>query len=182
MIGGSWDDELTAFVPRIALAGDGDTYKREMMALIARVHDTHANLWSSLEARPPTGSCQIPITLRFIENQAVVTGYADTTPAPSLNLKRGDVVTAIDGVPVTDLVEQWSPYYAASNQPTRMRDIARSMTRGACGSATMAISRDGQTQELKPTGPRNQPRARAPDAPTIVRARRFESCRPTWPI
>ena len=149
VIGGSWDDELTAFVPRIATAGDSDTFKREMMALIARVHDTHANLWSSLDARPPTGSCQIPITLRFIENQAVVTGYADTTPAPSLNPKRGDVVTAIDGAAVTDLVEQWSPYYAASNEPTRLRDIARSMTRGACGPATISISRDGQPQELK---------------------------------
>ena len=27
----------------------------------------------------PLGACQIPITLRFIENQAVVTGYADAT-------------------------------------------------------------------------------------------------------
>ena len=27
-----------------------------MMALIARVHDTHANLWGSLEVRPPGGA------------------------------------------------------------------------------------------------------------------------------
>ena len=149
VIGGSWDDELTTFIPRIAMAGDSDTYKREMMALIARVHDTHANLWSSLDARPPAGACQIPATLRFIENQAVVTGYTGTATAASPSLQPGDVVTAIDGVAVINLVRQWSPYYAASNEPTRLRDIARSMTRGACGAATLAISRDGQTQEVK---------------------------------
>lgn len=162
VIGGSWDDELRDFIPRIAMAGDSDTYKREMLALIARVHDTHANLWSSLDARPPTGACQIPITLRFVENQAVVTGYAGAASGPSLSLKAGDVVTAIDGVAVTDLVEQWSPYYAASNEPTRLRDIARSMTRGACTSVTLAIVRDGKTQEL--TTDRTAPPATAVSA------------------
>jgi hypothetical protein len=52
LIGGSWDDELIAFIPRIALANDSDAYKEQMLALIARVHDTHANLWSSLAVRP----------------------------------------------------------------------------------------------------------------------------------
>jgi C-terminal processing protease CtpA/Prc len=169
VIGASWDDELTAFIPRIALANGSDTYTREMMALIARVHDTHANLWSSLDARPPTGACQIPITLRFIENQAVVTGYAGTAPAPASRLEAGDVITAIDGAAVTDLVERWSPYYAASNQPTRLRDIARSMTRGVCGPATLAVSRDGRTQELKadrtPESPGNASAGRTHDRP-----------------
>ena len=149
VIGGSWDDELTAFIPRIAIANDSDTYKREMIALIARVHDTHANLWSSLDARPPTGACQIPIALRFIENDAVVTGSSDAASDAATGLKLGDVVTAIDGVAVTELVRRWSPYYAASNQPTRLRDIARSMTRGACGLSALTVSRDGKTQELK---------------------------------
>ena len=70
----------------------------------------------------------------------------------------------------------------ASNEPTRLRDIARSMTRGACGPATMAISRDGQPQELKTERTAQPSAARRPDARTIVRATRFESCRPTWPI
>ena len=95
LIDGSWDGELTAFIPRIALANDGDAYKREMMALIARVHDTHANLWSSLAVRPPVGACQIPVTLRFIEDQAVVTGYVARGRRRRRRVcVRGDVVTA----------------------------------------------------------------------------------------
>jgi C-terminal processing protease CtpA/Prc len=149
VIGGSWDEELAAFIPRIAMASDAETYKREMMALIARVHDTHANLWSSLDVRPPTGACQIPITVRFIEDQPVVTAVPDATTAAGSGLQRGDVLSAIDGVPVAELVKRWSPYYAASNAPTRVRDIARGMTRGACGPVALSISRDGKTVEMK---------------------------------
>ena len=149
VIGGNWDDELTAFVPRIALAGDAETYKREMLALIARVNDTHANLWSSLDARPPTGACEMPIVVRFIGSDPVVTGHRDGAVELPSGLKPGDVLRTIDGAAVTDLVTRWSPYYAASNEPTRLRDIARSMTRGACGPAALTVSRDGPAQEIK---------------------------------
>jgi C-terminal processing protease CtpA/Prc len=152
----SWDEELTAFVPRMALASTADEYKRESLAFIARVQDTHANLWSSLDARPPVGACTLPVSLRFIENRAVVTGYTDAAAGPASGLQRGDVVNALDGVPVAQLVERWSPFYAASNQPTRLRDIARSLTRGACGAVPIHVSRGSAPLELKPE--RTQPK------------------------
>ena len=145
----SWDDELTTFIPRVALASSADEYKRELLAFIARIHDTHANLWSSLDARPPVGTCSIPVTLRFIENQLVVADQPAATTASASALQRGDVITALDGVAVPELVERWSPFYAASNQPTRMRDIAASATRGACGPAALRVSRENVNMELK---------------------------------
>jgi C-terminal processing protease CtpA/Prc len=144
-----WDDELTAFIPRVALASTSDEYKRALLAFIARIQDTHANLWSSLDARPPAGTCSIPVTLRFIENQPVVIRTPPAAAESAAVLERGDVVTALDGVPVTELVERWSPFYAASNGPARFRDIAASMTRGACGPATINISRDNMTREVR---------------------------------
>ncbi len=109
VIGENWDEVLTAFIPRIALATDSDAYKREMMALIARLHDTHANLWSSLDVRPPTGACRIPVTLRFIENTLVVSGYSNPESGPATGLQVGDIVDAIDAVAVGDLVQRWTP-------------------------------------------------------------------------
>src|SRR5581483_1048215 len=47
VLGEHWDEVLTTFLPKIALANQADAYRRELMALIAMVHDTHANLWSS---------------------------------------------------------------------------------------------------------------------------------------
>jgi C-terminal processing protease CtpA/Prc len=148
VLGEDWDKVLAQFIPRIALAKDADTYQRELMALIAKAHDTHANLWSSLRVRPPVGDCELPVQVRFIENQAVVTGYGATEAGRATGLKIGDVITELDGIPVPKLVETWAPYYAASNDPTRLRDIARSMTRGDCGESRIRVRRESETIEL----------------------------------
>lgn len=163
VIGESWDGVLREFIPRIALAKDADSYALEMMALIARVHDTHANLWSSLRLRPPVGNCQLPLHVRFVENRAVVWGFA----AVSTGLKIGDVITELDGKPVDDLVAGWKPYYAASNEPTILRDIARQMTRGECGATAVRVDRGGERIDLTPfrMSPAGLPQGNTHDQP-----------------
>ena len=144
-----WDKVLAEFIPRLALAKDKNAYQLETLALIARVTDTHANLWSAPPPlRPPAGECQLPVLTRFIENQAVVTGYAEPSSGPATGLQIGDIVETLDGTSVAELVKRWEPNYPASNQPTRLRDIARGMTRGACGPARVGISRPGKAVQI----------------------------------
>ena len=146
---GDWHRVLAEFVPRIALAPDKNAYQLEMIQLIGRVTDTHANLWSAPpQIRPPAGDCQLPVTMRFVENKAVVTGYSDASAGPATGLAIGDVVERLDGVPVDQLVARWEPYYPASNRPTRLRDIARGMTRGACAATSVGIRRDGKNLQV----------------------------------
>jgi hypothetical protein len=151
VIGEDWTGVLREFVPRVTLAKSRAAYERQLLALIARVHDTHANLWSSLASRPPVGDCEIPVRIRFIEGRPVVTTAGGS-------LETGDVITAIDGTPVSALIADWSPYYAASNEPTRLRDIGRFMTRGACGAATVAVTR--ATGDVAVKTAREKPTAR----------------------
>ncbi len=127
-----WHAVLSEFVPRMAAASDFDTYQLELFALIARVKDGHANLWSSLDVRPPRGKCHLPVRLRFVEDRAVVVGYTHAEDGPACGLKVGDAIDSLDGTAVETLVKTWSPYYAASNDSARRRDIARSLTRGEC--------------------------------------------------
>jgi C-terminal processing protease CtpA/Prc len=148
VVGVDWNQVLSDFLPRIALSKNAGDYQRELMALIAMDHDTHANLWSSLQQRPPMGTCQLPMAVRFAEDRAVVSGYLGDAGRTS-GLKPGDVILQLDGVPVSKLVETWSPYYAASNDPTRLRDIARSMTRGNCGEVALSVQRESEDLELK---------------------------------
>ena len=147
VMGEDWEKVLTEFIPKIALAENPESYQRELMALIAKVHDGHANLWSSLDLRPPVGKCKVPVQVRFVENSFVVAGFASA--AATSALKIGDIITALDGVPVAKLVENWTPYYADSNQAARLRDIAASMTRGACGESSIGVRREGQDIKLK---------------------------------
>jgi C-terminal processing protease CtpA/Prc len=146
VMGEDWNQILTDFIPRIAFAKDRDAYQTEFMALIAKVNDTHANLWSSIRLRPPLGDCQLPVTLRFIENRAVVVDPGAVTP-----LKAGDIIDQLDGVPVAKLVETWTPLYADSNQAARLRDMAASMTRGACGKATVSVIRGSEQLKIAAT-------------------------------
>lgn len=144
-----WDRALSEFIPKIALAENSESYQRELMALIAKVHDGHANLWSSLDVRPPVGKCQIPVKIRFVEKSPVVTGFARTEAATTSGLKIGDVITELDGVPVPKLTESWAPYYADSNEAARLRDIATFMTRGACGESAIEVRREGRDVKVK---------------------------------
>ena len=171
IVGEDWNRVLADFIPRIALASATEDYERELMAMIAKAHDGHANLWSALGARPPVGPCELPVNVRFIENQPVVSALTSTSDSAAA-LQVGDVITELDGVPVSKLVEQWAPYYATSNDAARIRDIARYMTRGACGDASIGIRR--QNADLKLTVPR------VPAGPNDSDLRRHDLPGPTF--
>jgi C-terminal processing protease CtpA/Prc len=135
----NWPSVLRDFIPRIALAGDKEAYQLALFQLIAKANDTHANLWSSLNLRPPTGECDLPVTVRFIENKPVVVALDASGSSP---IKVGDAVATLDGVPVASLFGSWAPYYADSNAAARQRDMAAAFTRGSCGPASLDVVRD----------------------------------------
>jgi hypothetical protein len=151
MLSDDWDTVLAKFIPRIALAKSPESYQSELMALIARAHDSHANLWSSLHIRPPVGPGQLPVKVRFIEKQAVITGYTDAAAAKTAGLEIGDIITHLDGMPVRKIVEDRAPYYPASNDAGRLRDLAHSLTGGACCESTVRVSRNGSSIDLPAT-------------------------------
>ncbi|MYM86365.1 peptidase S41 [Rugamonas sp. FT82W] len=147
-IGEDWDNVLRESITPVALSKDRSAYELAMIAVIARINDTHANLWSSLQVRPPVGACQLPLRIRFVEGAAAVSGYTNAVAGAATGLRPGDVIESIDGVPVSQLVDSWRPYYAASNEPTRLRDVAENMTIGACGRAQLKVRQDDGVKEV----------------------------------
>lgn len=148
VIGSDWAAVLPEFLPRMVAAKDVDRYRLEMLALISRLNDAHANLWGALEARPPRGDCQIPVNLRFVEGQAVVAGYTHPKKGKATGLKVGDAILALDGVPIDRLIESWKPFYSASNDAGRMAAIMSALTQGACGAVEVSADRSGAPLEL----------------------------------
>jgi C-terminal processing protease CtpA/Prc len=143
-----WNNVLEESIPGIALAKSSLSYQQELRKFIARIHDTHANLWSSIAARPPIGGCYLPVDVRFIEGKPLVIRYTSITAGPASGLKPGDVIEQLDGVTIDDLLTQWRPIYADSNEAARLRDIAQYMTRGSCGAAAVVVRRADATLSL----------------------------------
>jgi hypothetical protein len=142
--GQDWPAVIAAFIPKLTLAKDKTAYQLALFELIAKANDTHANLWSSLDARPPVGECALPIKLRFVDNKPAIhrLDSADGT------FRSGDILNSFDGVSIQSLVDKWSIYYADSNDAARQRDLAASLTRGACGPVSVEITRDGRPVQI----------------------------------
>ncbi|MBL8217089.1 MAG: hypothetical protein JNK87_40590 [Bryobacterales bacterium] len=142
-----WPGVLVDSIRRFALAPDRLAYQRALLRLIAAVNDTHANLYTGNAALPPMGACALPIDGRFLDGQFVVYRLTARDPANNL-LQLGDVLTHLGGAPLADLVAEWSPYYPASNEPTRLREIARTATRGDCGPVPVTVQRGSDIRQL----------------------------------
>lgn len=147
-IGEDWDMVLRQSIPAVSLAKDRSAYELAMIAVVARIHDTHTNLWSSLHVQPPVGDCRLPVVLRFIEGRTVVSAHSNEEAGAASGLKRGDIIESIDGTPIARLIDSWRPYYAASNEPTRRRDIAEGLRRGACIPSQLKVRQGGELREL----------------------------------
>lgn len=144
-IGEDWQRVLPEFIPQFAAASTPTQYRLAALALIARVHDTHANINgpdSILAAY--RGRYYAPVQVRFVENQAVVTAYYNEELGAKTTLQKGDVVTQVDGVKVSDLVQARRPLAPASNDPTQLRNIARDLLRGPTEQVALVVRRAGR--------------------------------------
>lgn len=125
-----WKDVLYEFIPSFLNASDELEYKLITLQLIARIHDTHANIlgpqpilyryWGMNHGAP---------ILKFVEDKAIVSGFHDKRKGNSTGLKVGDIITKIDHVSVEDIITDRLPYTPASNYPTQLRDIAKKLLR-----------------------------------------------------
>lgn len=126
----NWNDVLKEFVPKFVNASNELEYKLAALELIARIHDSHANIWGYQEVLEKYhGVNYAPVIISFVENKAVVTGYHDNDLGENSGLKIGDVIETINNKTVDDIIREKLPLTPASNYPTQLRDIASNLLR-----------------------------------------------------
>jgi C-terminal processing protease CtpA/Prc len=87
--------------------------------------------------------------MRFVEGQTLIYRYAPLTSGSGSGLLPGDVIQQLDGVSAADLIRQMTPYFSASNDAARMREITRYLSQGSCGPVDVLVDRGGQILTLK---------------------------------
>lgn len=145
-----WNQVLLDFIPRFAEAEDELAYEMTALELIGKVQDTHANLWGGNEhIQQAWGSNIAPLKIKFVADQAVVSGFYDEAHGKVTGLLPGDVILKVNEKAVSQMVEEMLPYTPASNYPTQLRDISRKLLRTNEKSLTLAINRNGELIQHK---------------------------------
>lgn len=122
-----WNKVLYDFVPQFLAAENELAYNLAALKLIAKISDTHANLWNSNGALDKyKGVNTTPFKAKFIENKLIVTGFYLDTLGVKNKVKVGDEILTISGKKVEDLVKKFLPITAASNYDTQLRDLPNS--------------------------------------------------------
>ncbi|WP_285009702.1 S41 family peptidase [Pedobacter faecalis] len=119
-----WNEVLKDFIPAFVQANDERAYVVATTKLIAKISDTHANLWGSRRAvNLLKGDYLTPVQAKFIENKLIVTGFYTDTLGLKSKMKIGEEIVAINGRTVPELVKAYLPMVAASNYDTQLRDL-----------------------------------------------------------
>ncbi len=125
-----WKNVLEEFIPKTLAAKDKIEYTVTMLELIARIHDTHANVWGNNKSLTEyKGRLFPPFETTFIENQAVVTDYYDDKLGAETTLQKGDIITKINDKDVSEIVKERLKRTPASNYPTQLRDLGFGLLR-----------------------------------------------------
>ncbi len=145
LIGEDWKKVLPEFIPKFIGDRNELAYLTTTLELIARVHDTHANIWGANETlRQARGIYYAPLELKFIENKAVVTGFYGDTIGQRTGMKIGDVITSIRDVPVATIIQNKLSTTPASNYATQLRDIAYTLLRTNDSILPVTFTRNGE--------------------------------------
>lgn len=138
-----WPKILSESIRPVALANSKIEYEKSLLTLMSSIEDSHAAFNNSLlAARPPQGTCRLPLFLESVDQQFVVTGVF-THSEGDFSARPGDILTDMGGQPVKNLIKRFAPLYPASNSDAKMRDLAARIGVGSCEPVPVDLVRDG---------------------------------------
>lgn len=143
-----WNKVLAEYIPIFIEAKNKLEYELAALRVIGEVSDTHANLWGGgIKIAELRGDRFAPFRVHFIENKLVVVDYYNPELSVTAGLKIGDIITQINGKSVESIVDSLKPYYPASNQAARLRDIAENALRSNQDNILIKYVSSGQIKQ-----------------------------------
>ncbi|MBC8882831.1 hypothetical protein H9X57_03880 [Flavobacterium piscinae] len=145
-----WKMVLEEFIPKFIQAKDETEYTLTILEIVARIHDTHANVWEGNEVLNNFyGSKFVMAEIKFIEEKAVVTQFYDDELGKESGLKVGDVIASVNQKTIEEFVKEQIDRTPASNYPTKLRDIANLVLRTNDDELSIEYIRDGVKSQRK---------------------------------
>ena len=125
LINEDWEQVLIDFIPKFVSAKNEEEYVFTVLEMITRIHDTHAQLYTSSSALTNFWGVRqaLPI-ITFINDMPVVTGFMNDSMRYQTGLELGDVILKIDDKPIKKIISEKLLYISASNYPTKLRNLS----------------------------------------------------------
>lgn len=139
-----WKSVLTEFIPKFIDSENEKEYKLATLELIARVHDTHANIHRDKVINKFKGVRYSALGITFVEDKAVVTDYLNKELDEKTGLQLGDAIMKINQKSVKDIIKECLKYTPASNYATQLRNIASNLLRSNDSLIDIEFTRDGK--------------------------------------
>ncbi|HYG53365.1 MAG TPA: S41 family peptidase [Flavobacteriales bacterium] len=160
LIGEDWNNVLREFVPKFVNANSEYNYQLTVIALLAKVHDTHATTYSCQKAiYDYYGNYLPPLKVTFVEDKVLVIDYLNEEAGKASGLIKGDIIEKINGKPINEIIKERLPLTPASNYPTQLRKIAPDLLRSNKKTVSIEFRRNDSifkvTVEAKPAWFRN---------------------------
>ncbi len=149
-----WHEVLNNFIP-LFIAGDTEyDYKYNILALITKIGDSHANVWNYQRVLQPilkygTEYFDTVVTVKFVEGKAIVAGFKNEALGLATGLIPGDIIETVDGKRVDEIVEELLPVTSASNYPTQLRIIAQKLLLSLNNTVKVSYRRDNKVYEAE---------------------------------
>lgn len=138
---GDWDAAFRDAIPSFENAQDGAEYVRAVLQLLTHVADGHTSAFGHPEIDRLYGDGRIPVNIRFVEGKPLVAEIWDNVLTKA-GLDVGDILTAVDGVPVTERTEFLKRFVTASTTAATLGRIGGLLLRGPDGSkATLTVQK-----------------------------------------
>ena len=134
----SWQRELGPALREAALDKDDLAFRDTLRRLVAKLDDGHAYV---PYYKPPQGT--LPVAWDWVEGALVVTASGNQ------HLRRGDVVTAIDGVPAAQAVSRRAALMSGSAQWTRGLALVDLLSGPPDRHATLTVRRGASTRKIR---------------------------------
>lgn len=123
----NWNTVLQEKISAFYNAKDTLAYQLEVIKLINELGDGHSNFYYNPVLENFFGHIyQTPFTCMLIDNQFVVNFISNDSAAAVLGIKKGDVITEVNGEDAIKKFKRLSPYVIASNEYARAQKFAKS--------------------------------------------------------
>ena len=137
-----WDIALNEMLPKFSKTVSEMDFVLAMLEIVTKLNDTHAS-FNSFKMFEYFGDKWMPVNIKVIDEKIIVTSFQNDSLAKIADFKIGDVITKIDGKPISQIIKENKKYIRGSNESAVLDNFYWIFVMGRSDTAEIEFIRDG---------------------------------------